>query len=293
MSAITMIESPIGPVIRPTAGVGGSLYDTTFPVAIYPGAPNNIATWRMLDTWNNLQVNTGTTTGIAAGLVWATLTYLLALTPKRKRSTAFHTFMLMGLVFLLLHLMIKLVASLTPGLQALSAYTFVTFDLDNSIWTTKFVATFVAGEVTGWFAFSFAAICLWLQAKSLMTGLKVSYPGPYKVILTYLVGASLAALGAAMANSIHQTMELTDSTNQPEQAVTEAYQMRVSYLITVAVSLGSFSLVSMVSVVHIVWKRPASVINGNSAYASALNLMGLLCAQSFVIPCKQISRLEP
>ncbi|ETI20142.1 hypothetical protein G647_08176 [Cladophialophora carrionii CBS 160.54] len=271
------------PLTLPTAGVGGAYYDKVFQVPVYPNSPSDLATWRVIDTWNNISVSYATTQGIATGLVWATLTYLLALTPDSKRTTPFHSFMLVGLVFLLIHMMIDVVSNLTPGLQTVSAYTAVTFDLANSIWTTKFVATFAASQVTAWFAFAFAVICLWVQAKGLMTGLRVRRPGVYKIVMTYLVLTSIAGLAAAMAFSIHQITVLGQPATDDEHSIDVAYTARVAYLSSVAICIGSYSFVSMLAVVDIVWKR-RTAISGGGPYASALNLVALLCAQSFVIP---------
>ncbi|KIX94572.1 uncharacterized protein Z520_09618 [Fonsecaea multimorphosa CBS 102226] len=274
----------VAPGSLPTAGVGGALYDEAFQVPTYPAAPFNKVTWRLIDTWNNINVNYDTNRGLAAGLVWATLVYLLALTPTRKRTTLFHTFMLIGLVFMLIKLMIDIVSSLTPGLQSSSAYTFLTLDFTDSIWTNDFVATFATSQVTGWCAFVFAAICLWLQAKGLMTGIKARYPIVYKVMLTYLILTSVAAFAAAMAYSIQQILQLGQSGAEQYDGLDEAYNGRIAYLAAYTICIGSFSLVSMASVFDIVWKRPSSIVTRNSAYASALNLIGLLCVQSFVIP---------
>ena len=122
-----------------------------------------------------------------------------------------------------------------------------------------------------------------------MTGIKVRYLMVYHFVLSYLVLTTVIALGAAMAYSIQQIQELTVASSDIEAEINRAYKFRLAYLGAYAICIGSFSLVSMISVVDIVWKRPSSVITGNSAYASALNLVGLLCAQSFVIPCKSAS----
>ncbi|OAL39092.1 hypothetical protein AYO20_01410 [Fonsecaea nubica] len=274
----------VGAGSLPTAGVGGALYDEAFQVPTYPAAPFNQVTWRLIDTWNNINVNYNTNRGLAAGLVWATLVYLLALTPTRKRTTPFHTFMLIGLVFMLIKLMIDIVSALTAGLQSSSAYTFLTLDFTDSIWTSDFIATFATSQVTGWFAFIFAAVCLWLQAKGLMTGIKTRYPIVYKVMLIYLILTSVAGLGAAMAYSIQQILQLGQDGAEIYDSLNQAYNARIGYLAAYTICIGSFSLVSMASVVDIVWKRPSSIVARNSAYASALNLIGLLCVQSFVIP---------
>ena len=291
MSFLTMpTPARASATILPTAGIGGSKYDLPFEVPVYGKSLNNMATWRLLDTWNNVNTTLASTRGIAAGLIWTTLVYLFVLTPNHKRTTPFHSFMLLGLIFMLIHLMINIASALSPGLQSESAYTFITFDIADSIWTRDYVATFAASQVTGWFAFIFAAVCLWLQAKGLMTGIKVRYPAVFHLILSYLTLTAMVALGAAMAFSIQQINSLRAQPGDVVNDVNDAYNFRLAYLAAYAVCIGSFSLVSMVSVIDIVWKRPSAVIKGNSPYASALNLVGLLCAQSFAIPCKSFTQ---
>ena len=280
-----MPSQPTTTLTLPTAGVGGSYYDTAFPVPVYLNAPFNMVTWRGLDTWNNLNVSYTATQGIATGLIWATLTYLFALTPNHKRKTAFHNFMLLGLVFLLVHLMIELIASLTPGIQPSSAYTVLTLDVRDSVWTRQFIATYSASQVCAWFAFVFAAICLFTQARGLMTGLKVRHPVICKLVLSFLAFNSVATLAAAVAYSIYELATFREQVEDREQALDISKAYHKACLTCYTVCVGSYSLVSMIAVVNIVWKRPVA-ITGGSVYASALNLVGLLCAQSFVIPCK-------
>ncbi|EXJ77247.1 hypothetical protein A1O3_10405 [Capronia epimyces CBS 606.96] len=270
------------PTSYPTAGVGGYYYDTAFGVPTYSSAAFNQTTWRLLDNWDHVNVNYASSEGLAAGLGWATLIYLLALTPSHKRTTPFHCFLLVGLVFMLLHLMTNIIAALTPGLNTTSAYTYVTLDIASSVWPRKYTAVYAISAVASWIAFVFAAICLWLQAKGLMTGVRVRFIIVYKVILMYLVMASMIALATCMAFNIQQilyigkTVDLEDSTT--------LLRLRNAYLITYAISIGSFSLVSICSIMDIIWRRPSKVIKGHNIFASALNLVGLLCAQSFIVP---------
>ncbi|KAJ9603182.1 hypothetical protein H2200_012477 [Cladophialophora chaetospira] len=284
MSTVTVTsDSTDSTLTLPTAGVGGSLYDKAFPVPVYSNAPYNMVTWRTLDTWGNANSNYAATQGIAAGLLWASLTYLLALTPNHKRTTPFHSLMLLGLIFLLVHLTIDMVTSTTPGIQPSSAYTTLTGDIADSVWTKSFITTFGASRVAGWFAFVFASICLWLQARGLMTGLKVRHSGTYKFILSYLAFTSGATLSAAVAYSIHQIVTITKPVDNVSIFTKNQYTLRIAYLICYTICIGSYSLVSTISIVGIVWRRPTA-ISGGSAYASALNLLGVLCAQSFAIP---------
>ena len=277
------------PTVFPTAGVGGEYYDTPFEVPTYSTGAINEVSWRAIDYFSHIIANYAVSEGVATGLVWATLIYLLALTPGRKRTTPFHTFLLLGLVFMLLHLMLDIIAVVTPGLSTNSSYVVLTNDVASSVWTTQYIAIYIICKVANWLAFIFATTCLWLQAKGLLRGVKVRFNIVYRVILTYLALTAVAALVCSMTYWIHQIMGVKmDPTPQMDYNM---LKMKTSYLVTYAISIGSFSLVSICSVLDIVWRRPSSVIKTNNAFPSALNLVGLLGAQSFIVPCKLQSRV--
>lgn len=283
MAAITIPALALpAPTNFPVAGVNGEFYDVAFGVPTYSVDAFNVISWRSIDNWDHANSNYVSSEGIAAGLIWATLIYLLALTPTRKRTTPFHAFLLTGLVFMLLHLMMEIIAALTPGLHITSAYTVLTGDITSSTWPRRYRAVYATSRVAAWLAFICAAVCLWLQAKGLMTGIRVRRPNFYRIILSYLVIAALAALGACMAYWIQQ-ITIISAAETPAMSNYSA-KLRDVYLITYAISIGSFSLVSICSVVDIVWKRPSSLLKRHNVFASALNLVGLLCAQSFVVP---------
>jgi hypothetical protein len=289
--SMTSVINPPMPVAQatafPTAGIGGQYYsDPSFEVPVYSDDARRTLNWQMIDAWNQLSLNYAIGEGVAAGLVWATIIYLLALTPSRKRTTAFHSFLLAGLVFMLMHLMMDLISIVTPGLSTSSAYVVLTRDISSSIWTTRYTAVYAATRVANWLAFVFASICLWLQAKTLMTGLKVRFPTTYYILLTYLALTSLAVLIASMVYWIYQITVIQDDITYP---VFLPQMLRNIYLIIYAISIGSFSVINVCSVVNIIWRRPSSVLTPHNAYHSALNLLGLLGAQSFIVPRKSHS----
>ena len=274
------------PTVFPTAGVGGEYYYTAFEVPTYSAGAFNEVTWDSIDDFSHIIANYCVSEGIATGLIWATLIYLLALTPGRKRTTPFHTFLLLGLVFMLLHLMLDIVAVLTPGLSTNSSYVVLTGDVASSVWTTQYITIYIVCKIANWLAFIFATTCLWLQAKGLLSGVKVRFNIIYRIILTYLALTALAALVSSMTYWIHQIMVVKmDPTPDMDR---DMLRMKTVYLASYAISIGSFSLVSICSVLDIVWRRPSSVIQTNNAFASALNLVGLLGAQSFIVPCKLV-----
>jgi hypothetical protein len=272
--------------VYPTAGVGGSLYNKPFPVPTYSTDQYPpYTTWHMLDIWGTTNGTITATQGVATGLVWAVFLYLLALTPIHKKTTPFHTFISIGLAFLITELMIELLSNVTPGLNPSPAYNFITQDNASSTWPTAFIATFATSQVAAWLAFIFAAICLWIQAQGLLTGIKVTNGAVYYGLLGYLASTSIATLGTAMTYSIMQIKNVTLSGDKLVLAMADAHAFRSIYLVIYAVCIGSYSLISMLSVFHIVLRRPKSLVKKASTYASALNLVGLLCAQSAIIPC--------
>jgi hypothetical protein len=286
MTSPTTASPPID-WVYPTAGVGGSLYNKPFIVPTYPTDQDPpYMTWHMLDIWGYTNGTIVATKGVATGLVWAIFLYLLALTPIHKKTTPFHTFMLIGLVFALIQLMIELLSNITPGLNPSPAYNFLTQDNASGTWPLTFIATFATSQVAAWLAFTFAAICLWIQAQGLMTGIKVQNVAIYYAILGYLASTSVATLGSAMAYSITQIKIVTLSGGEMVLAMANSHVYQSIYLVIYAVCIASYSLISMLSVIHIILRRPKSVMQKTSTYASALNLVGLFCAQSAIVPCK-------
>jgi hypothetical protein len=273
--------------VLPTAGVGGSLYDKPFQVPVYgASAPSNMVTWRMLDIWNNINAGYAINRGIATGLLFSTLVYLLALTPKRKRTTMFQHMMLLGVVFLLVHLLIDIVSATTPGLQLRSAYPSLTLDIVNEVWPRTFFATFAASRITAWLAFFFAYGCLWLQAKGLMTGLAVQHPHIQRCILVYLAIASVAVFAASTFDTVRRFLLVGRPVVDPIAGANTEYTIAIIVLLTNAICIGSYSLISTISVITILWGRPF-VIPGESAYRSALGLIGMVTAKSLIVPCKE------
>ena len=272
------------PVAFPTVGYGGSYYDTpVFKVPTYGASTSADLSWRFLEDYSRVLVNKSSTEGIAAGITWATLIYLLALTPNRKRTSPFHTCLLLGVAFLLIHLMIDLISACLPGLSKYSAYLLLV-GTESVIFTSRFISVQVASMITELISYCCASICLWLQAKGLMTSVQNTFPRFYRIILGYLAFASVATF-------VTQLVYIVMTINQLGKTLADDVMYNyLTWLLVYhglfSISIGSYDVVSMCSIVSIIWKRPSSVVKGHNAYASALNLVGLLCAQSFVLPCE-------
>ncbi|KIW14016.1 hypothetical protein PV08_06797 [Exophiala spinifera] len=285
MASIVAFATPptASPSIFPTAGIGGEYYTSPiFEVPVYTSYARNAITWQMLDAWNLVGLQYAVAEGIACGLIWATFIYLLALTPARKRFTRFHIVLFTGLCFETSHLTMDAISLVTPGLSANSAYVVLTRDIASSVWTTSYKAFYISTQVLNWAAFICATVCLWIQAQSLLATIKTRFSIVYIIILVYLVFAALATLVASMVYWIHQIKVIPDNIDWDTAVYTK--RLRYIYLLIYAISIGSFSLVNLLSVLEIICRRPLSVIKSKSVYHSALNLLGLLGIQSCLVP---------
>ncbi|KEF57886.1 uncharacterized protein A1O9_05807, partial [Exophiala aquamarina CBS 119918] len=269
------------PTAFPTVGYGGSYFDKpAFKVPTYGTRPYANITWRLLEDYARVLASKNSADGIAAGVAWATFIYLLALTPNKKRTSPFHTSLILGVAFLLIHLMINLISPCMTGLNKYSAYAFLV-GTENVIITSRFISVQAASLIAEIISFCCASLCLWLQAKGLMTSMQNRFPRFYRIILGYLIFTSVATIVAQTVYIVKSINKISKSSNK---VITDYLMWIIIYHCLFAVSIGSYSLVSMCSIVSIIWKRPSSVVKGHNAYASALNLVGLLCAQSFVLP---------
>ena len=270
------------PTAFPTVGYGGSYFDKpAFNVPTYGTGPAAKVTWRFLEDYASILANQSSTEGIAAGITWATFIYLLALTPNKKRTSPFHTSLLLGIAFLLIHLMINIITPYIPGLNKYSPYVFLV-GTENVIITPRFVSIQAASLIAELLSFCCASACLWLQAKGLMTSVQNRFPRFYASVLVYLICMSVATVVIQTIYVVKSIKRLGGNIG----AIAESLMWIVTYRCFFAVSIASYALVSMCSIVCIIWKRPSSVVKGQNAYASALNLVGLLCAQSFALPCE-------
>ncbi|KIW39885.1 uncharacterized protein PV06_08457 [Exophiala oligosperma] len=282
-STVVLATPTASPTVFPTAGIGGEYYtNPLFEVPVYTGYARSAITWQMLDAWNIVGLQYAVAEGIACGLIWATFIYLLALTPSRKRSTRFHIILFTGLCFETTHLTMDAISLVTPGLSANSAYLVLTRDMASSVWTTSYKAFYTSTQALNWVAFICATTCLWIQAQGLLTTLKVRSSIAYVVVLVYLVSAALATLIASLVYWIYQIKVIPD--NIDWDMALYARKLRNIYLLLYAISIGSFSLVNLFSVLEIMWRRPFSIIKSESVYHSALNLLGLLGIQSCLVP---------
>lgn len=271
------------PVTFPTVGYGGSYYDSpAFRVPAY-GADPAYLTWRFIENYSQVMVNKSSTEGIAAGMVWATFIYLLALTPNRKRTSRFHTCLLAGVGLLLIHLMMDIISACIPGLSKYSPYVLLV-GADSVVFPPRFIAVQAVTLVAEILSYCCASICLWLQAQGLMTSIQNRFPMLYRIILGYLILTSMATFATQM---VYIVMSISQIGKNLDHSVIANYLTWVYvYHSWFAISIGSYALVSMCSIVSIIWRRPSSLVKAHNAYASALNLVGLLCAHSFLLPCE-------
>ena len=133
--------------------------------------------------------------------------------------------------------------------------------------------------IVGCLAYITAVICLYIQANGLMSNLKTKNFNIYIVVLLYLIASSVIALAANLVFIGLQTSDLLGHhPNYPFATVQDIA------LITYAISLGSWCLVSLISVVKLIISRYRVVVT-NHLYDSAIQLLCLTLLESFIVPC--------
>ena len=124
----------------PVNGFGGTLFDYPFfAVPIYnPAASyvNHHVTWHVIDNYTLSAVNIAVTDSVCLGLCFATLIYVLALTPKKKRRTPFHAFLLAALVLEIIRLLCYIGPASSVGNSLFSSYLGITHDWSATVWST-------------------------------------------------------------------------------------------------------------------------------------------------------------
>jgi len=266
---------------RPVNGFGGTYYDWPFYVPTYTTDDPmvfNQTTWRIIDQWNQVNLNMQATEGVGLGMCLTALVYILVLTPNGKRGKPFHSFLLAALLFEMLRLLCDLIQSTQAGVSQYSAYLWLTNDQAATTYSSAYRGVTICGLTAACAAYFFTTICLYVQSRGLLSSFEMSYRKTYRVLMGYLIMASIAAFVMRVTLMVYQSASIP--------AAPQAFHIREATLITYTVSIGSWSLVSMCSVVMIIITRPRSMINRNSLYTTVLNLIALVCMESFIVPCE-------
>lgn len=273
----------------PVNGFGGSWYDQPFGlVPVYNRGAidvNDQITWADIDRFAAVIANIWVTNGACLGLCLAVFAYIIALTPSKKRGLPFHTSLLLALFCEIGRLIADIARASNIGLSPYPAYLALTGDYEATTYSSTFQALDIAGLIFAPLAFFFTAICLYLQACGLLTNLHLRHRFYYFTIMTYLVVTSLVALGLRMTISVIQALYNTNALNTQSIELQTISNLRRATTISYAVSIGSWCIVSFVSVVWLIATRSKLIVT-NRLYDTALTLLSLVFMESFVVPRK-------
>ena len=268
----------------PTNGYGGSYYHEHFQgVPVYhdgkPGT-NNIVSWNAIDHYTFGAINIIATDSICLGFCLATLVYTISLTPREKRLKLFHISLLTALTFEIYRLLTVVAPASTPGISSFSSYLSITKDVGATTFTNGYRGTLISGWFAGCLSYLFTVACLALQAKGLLAGLEFRYPRWHTVLFCYLLGISAIAFVANVVFNAFQAAHMSGSYQKFPFDI-----LHILVLALYAASLGSWCLVSLVSVTWLVCTR-FNMVRGTTHYDTALKIILLTLLDSFMVPRK-------
>ena len=277
------------PATCPVNGFGGSWYNQPFAgVPIYNRGAEGVVTeitWAAIDEWSTGAVaNVWVTTGACLGLCLATLAYIVALTPNKKKGLPFHTSLLLALVFEIARLLCDMGRSSSIGLSPYSAYLGITNDMSATTYDPAFQGITIAGMVCATLAFFFTIVCFFIQASGLLTGLHMRYQPVYVGVISYLLTASFVAFALRISFTVVQSLWITEAAAFNASVLVK---MRLATGVAYAISLGSWCTVSLASVSWLMFTRSKLIVS-NRPYDTALTILSLVFMESFVVPSKSI-----
>lgn len=306
------LECPINP---PLDGHGGTCDQRQFPVPtcdLSSGTSpyyQNIQVslkWAMID--EAYQQSSQYAVAQAVGLGLAVLTFLnvLVLTPSRKRRLAVHWLLMGALMSQIVRSAIAVSLSTTG--PSVSAYLQLTGHWSGTEWSRRWKALVTTEQLAACTSSACVHIVFYLQTRGLLVWAKVRYGEVvYRCLLVALVLIAGASWCWRVAFGVYQVFWvgfarkgdwLPNTWNGPWWDILS----RASAL-SAGVSLGAWSLVFVVSAALILWERKKVVFRGGigtdgskrtehriqSTYEKALNLVGFVGVESFLIPCESIS----
>ena len=282
--SVVMTGTLGSPKSYPTNGYGGSYYHEHFQgVPVYNhGSPatNNIVSWAAIDQYALEAISIIATNGICLGFCLATLVYTVSLTPREKRLKLFHIALLTALLFEIYRLLTVVAPASTPGISSFSSYISITKDVEATTFTNGYRGTLISGWFAGCLSYLFTVACLSLQAKGLLAGLELRYPTWHTVLFCYLLGISAIAFVANVVFNAFQAAHMSGSYQKFPFDI-----LHTLVLALYAASLGSWCLVSLISVTWLVFTR-FNMFRGTTHYDTALKIILLTVLDSFIVPRK-------
>ena len=170
----------------------------------------------------------------------------------------------------------------TSGLSPYSAYLGLTQDWTAVTYSSTFQGLDVTAAICATFAFFFTAICLYIQASGLLTGLRIKHPSVYVAIASYLAFTSTFALVFRITLTAYQSLYLT---HKIEWNPVLFVKLQLTTGIAYAVCLGSYCTISLASVCWLIYSRSHLIIS-NRPYDAALTILSLIFMESFIVPSK-------
>ena len=276
------------PATCPVNGFGGSWYNQPFVgVPIYNHGAKGVVdeiTWARIDEWAAQISNVWVTTGVCLGLCLATLAYIIALTPNKKKGLPFHTSLMLALVFEIARLLCSVGRASDITLSPYSAYFGLTQDYKASTYSPGFQALDIAGDSCGTLAFFFTVVCLYIQACGLLTGLRMRMQPAYVGVIAYLLTTSLLAFSLRITLTVIKSLYATDTISWNEMLFRT---IRTATAVAYAISLGSWCTISLGSVLWLMFTRSKLIVS-NRPYDTALTILSLTFMESFVVPSKSV-----
>lgn len=267
----------------PVNGYDGSYYNERFRgIPVYnegqPGVNSNIS-WKVIDDYALVVVNIMAIDSVCLGLCLATFVYTISLTPKEKRSKLFHVSLLLALVLEIYRLLTVVAPASTPGISSFSSYLLITNDVEASNFSTGYYFAAISGYFSGCLAYLFTVGCLYIQTKGLLAGIELRHPKCHIIGICYLLSISAIAFVANVVFDAFQTARMFGKVRYYSTFIALHKMVLALY----AVSLGSWCLVSLITVAILVFTR-SDIVKGNTRYDTVLRILLLTLLDSFIVP---------
>lgn len=301
-STPTPPEAPVfsSPTRLPTNGLDGSLHDTFFFVPSYHVNPYSGEGWSTTITWNMIDAYGfrisiwSVTLGACLGMMLSTLLYVLFITPPAKRWKAFHSSLLTALLLKTTYLIVYCaqISSRHSGVNP--AYPIITTDYTFR-YSTEFLIWRVSGTMLDLLATISTFVCLFIQAKTTLAGLRLTHRLIYLLLTIYLLLASIACIITRILLLAVQIRLLRSHPRANPNPILDPEPLSIANTTFTALTLGSYGLISLISVLHILWtrrtllglERPRRHHNNSTRstrYDRALALLALILLESSIAP---------
>lgn len=281
------------PTKQPVNGFDGSLHGVIFYAPSYRESPSladpfsTALTWTVIDAYGSRVAVWTMGRGIGLGLVLITLLHVLFSTPHTKRWKPFHSCLLTALLFKTVHLFATCTQAWSPNVGFNPAYRTITKDYTQT-YSSTFVAWTLSRALLDLLATTFTLACLFIQAKTSLAGMRLSHRPWYFTLNTYLILASIACVLARILMITSQTLTFYPAHNSPTRL--NLAIVSNANTTTNSLALGSYCLVALGSVLHILWTRRKLLLHSgggggrNTRYDRALSLLALVLLESFILP---------